>query len=97
MAHSRHEQFIGADADSRLLMKAKRADHGVRNYRYTQTWRGIPVFGEGVVVSEDDAGNEGAERCRQAEIMHQGGRPDDREEAGDHEQFPLAEASNEAK
>ena len=57
MAHSRHAQFIGADADSRLLMRAKRDDHGVRNYRYTQTWRGIPVFGEGVVVSEDAAGN----------------------------------------
>ena len=57
MAHSRHEQFIGADADSRLLMKAQREDHGVRNYRYNQTWRGIPVFGEGVVVSEDGAGN----------------------------------------
>ena len=57
MAHSRHEQFIGADADSRLLMKAKREDHGVRNYRYTQTWRGVPLYGEGVVVSEDGAGN----------------------------------------
>ena len=57
MAHTRHEQFIGADADTRLLMKAKREDHGVRNYRYDQTFRGIPVFGEGVVVSEDGAGN----------------------------------------
>ena len=57
MAHGRHAQFIGADADSRLLMKAKREDNGVRNYRYTQTWRGIPIFGEGVVVSEDAAGN----------------------------------------
>ena len=57
MAHTRHEQFIGADAHSRLLMKAKREDHGVRNYRYDQTFRGIPVFGEGVVVSEDTAGN----------------------------------------
>ena len=57
MVHSRHEQFIGADADSRLLMKAKREDRGVRNYRYTQTWRGIPIFGEGLVVSEDENGN----------------------------------------
>ena len=38
-------------------MKSKREDHGVRNYRYDQTFRGIPVFGEGVVVSEDSAGN----------------------------------------
>ncbi len=57
MAHSRHEQFIGADADSRLLMKAKREDHGVRNFRYNQSFRGVPIFGEGVVVSEDGAGN----------------------------------------
>ncbi|MDI1254432.1 pre-peptidase C-terminal domain-containing protein [Thermomonas sp.] len=57
MAHSRHEQFISADANSRLLMKAKSEDHGVRNYRYDQTFRGIPVFGEGIVVSEDGAGN----------------------------------------
>ncbi|RZA19922.1 MAG: hypothetical protein EOP93_07460 [Lysobacteraceae bacterium] len=57
MAHRRHAQFIGADADTHLLMKAQREDHGVRNFRYTQTYRGIPVFGEGVVVSEDSAGN----------------------------------------
>ena len=57
MAHSRHEQFIGADTASRLLMRAKREDLGVRNYRYDQTFRGIPVFGEGVVVSEDASGN----------------------------------------
>jgi vibriolysin len=57
MTHTRHEQFIGADANSRLVMKRNVADHGVRNYRYDQTFRGIPVFGEGVVVSEDHAGN----------------------------------------
>ncbi|QIL21305.1 M4 family metallopeptidase [Thermomonas sp. HDW16] len=57
MAHSRHAQFMGADANSQLLMKVKREDHGVRNYRYTQAYRGIPIFGEGVVVSEDGAGN----------------------------------------
>ena len=57
MAHSRHAQFMGADATSRLLMKVKREDRGVRNYRYDQTFRGIPIFGEGVVVSEDASGN----------------------------------------
>ena len=57
MAHARHAQFMGADASSTLLMRVKREDHGVRNYRYDQTWRGIPIFGEGVVVSEDGAGN----------------------------------------
>lgn len=57
MANRRHAQFVGADASSTLLMRATRADHGVRNYRYDQAWRGIPIFGQGVVVSEDGAGN----------------------------------------
>ena len=57
MAHRRHEQFLGLNADNTLLMKNAIADHGVRNYRYDQAWRGIPVFGQGVVVSEDGAGN----------------------------------------
>ena len=57
MAHARHAQFMGADASSTLLMRVKREDHGVRNYRYDQTWRGIPIFGQGVVVSEDGTGN----------------------------------------
>ncbi len=57
MAHSRHEQFIGTDTNTRLLMKRSRASNGVRNYRYDQTFRGVPLFGEGIVVSEDGAGN----------------------------------------
>jgi len=57
MAHARHAQFMRADGESTLLMRAKRSDHGVSNYRYDQAWRGIPVFGQGVVVSEDGAGN----------------------------------------
>ncbi|MFT4180074.1 MAG: M4 family metallopeptidase [Thermomonas sp.] len=57
MAHRRHTQFMGADSNTTLLMRAKRQDRNVRNYRYDQAWRGIPVFGQGVVVSEDSAGN----------------------------------------
>ena len=57
MTHGRHAQFIGAGADTHLLMKVQRKDPGVRNYRYTQTFRGIPIFGEGLVVSEDSDGN----------------------------------------
>ena len=53
MAHSRHEQLIGADADTRLVLLSRNTDHGVRNTRYQQTFRGIPVFGESIVVSED--------------------------------------------
>lgn len=57
MANRRHAQFIRPGADSTLLMRATRQDRGVRNYRYDQAWRGIPVFGQGVVVSEDRDGN----------------------------------------
>ncbi|MFO1474569.1 MAG: hypothetical protein U1F20_08670 [Lysobacterales bacterium] len=53
MAHSRHEQLIGADADTRLVLMHRNSDHGVTNTRYQQTFRGIPVFGESIVVSED--------------------------------------------
>ena len=48
---------MGADASNTLLMRSTRADRGVRNYRYDQAWRGIPVYGQGVAVSEDGAGN----------------------------------------
>ena len=56
-AHRRHELFMGANASDTLLMRRQRADRGVRNFRYDQAWRGIPVFGQGVVVSEDASGN----------------------------------------
>ena len=57
MAHARHARFMGADAGNTLLMRAQRSSNGARNYRYDQTWRGIPLFGQGVVVSEDGTGN----------------------------------------
>ena len=55
MAHTRHERLIGADAETRLVLMSRNSDHGVRNTRYQQTFRGIPVFGESIVVSEDAA------------------------------------------
>jgi pseudolysin/vibriolysin len=55
MAHTRHEQLIGADAETRLVLLQRNTDHGIRNTRYQQTFRGIPVFGESIVVSEDAA------------------------------------------
>ncbi|MFT3896827.1 MAG: M4 family metallopeptidase [Thermomonas sp.] len=55
MAHTRHEQLIGADAQTRLVLLQRNTDHGIRNTRYQQTFRGIPVFGESIVVSEDAA------------------------------------------
>jgi len=57
MANRRHAQLLGANANTHLLMRTKREDRGVRNYRYTQTYLGVPVYGEDMVVSEDGAGN----------------------------------------
>jgi pseudolysin/vibriolysin len=55
--HTRHERALGLDADSRLVLLDRKSTMGVRNHRYQQTFRGIPVFGEGIVVSEDTAGH----------------------------------------
>ncbi len=57
MDHSRHAQALGLDADSRLLLLDRKTDRGVRNHRYQQTFRGLPIFGEHVVVNEDASGN----------------------------------------
>jgi len=57
MAHERHEQLLQLDPESRLVLLNRNTDHGVRNTRYQQTFRGIPVFGEQVIVSEDGNGN----------------------------------------
>ena len=57
MAHTRHEQALGLDAESRLFLLDRKTDLGVRNHRYQQTFRGLPIFGEHVVVNEDVNGN----------------------------------------
>jgi vibriolysin len=57
MTHSRHAQALGLDADSRLFLLDRKTDRGVRNHRYQQTFRGLPIFGEHVVVNEDASGN----------------------------------------
>ncbi len=57
MAHTRHEQLLRLDPESRLVLMNRHDSHGVRNTRYQQTFRGIPVWGEQVIVSEDDSGN----------------------------------------
>lgn len=53
MAHARHAQLIGLDGDSRLVLQKRNSDFGKRNTRYQQTFRGIPIYGENVVVSEN--------------------------------------------
>ncbi|MFZ2753512.1 MAG: M4 family metallopeptidase [Lysobacteraceae bacterium] len=57
MVHARHAQALGLDADSRLFLLDRKTDLGVRNHRYQQTFRGLPIFGEHVVVNEDANGN----------------------------------------
>ena len=57
-ANDRHAEMLGLDADSRLqvLTSAKDKD-GTNHFRYQQTFRGVPIFGEQVIVSEDKSGN----------------------------------------
>jgi vibriolysin len=57
MAHSRHAQALGLDSESRLFLLDRKTDLGVRNHRYQQTFRGLPIFGEHVIVNEDESGN----------------------------------------
>ncbi|GAA4790648.1 M4 family metallopeptidase [Lysobacter hankyongensis] len=57
MVHARHARALGLDADSRLFLLDRKTDLGVRNHRYQQTFRGLPIFGEHVIVNEDESGN----------------------------------------
>ncbi len=57
MAHARHAQALGLDSESRLFLLDRKTDRGVRNHRYQQTFRGLPIFGEHVIVNEDENGN----------------------------------------
>ena len=52
-ANERHAELIGLDGESRLQVLTHRQDSkGTQYYRYQQTFRGVPIFGEQVVVSE---------------------------------------------
>ncbi|MBP6749629.1 MAG: peptidase M4 family protein [Xanthomonadaceae bacterium] len=56
MAHTRHEQALSLDGESRLMLIDRKTDLGLRNHRYVQTFRGLPIFGEHVVVTENASG-----------------------------------------
>ncbi|MGO1000341.1 M4 family metallopeptidase [Lysobacter sp. CA196] len=57
-ANVRHAELIALDSNSGLtVLKSSQDDNGNRNYRYQQSFRGVPIFGEHVVVSEDASGN----------------------------------------
>ncbi len=53
----RHAEMLGLDGNSALqVLSTSQDSNGTRHYRYQQTFRGIPVFGEHVIVSEDKSG-----------------------------------------
>ncbi|HOX70752.1 MAG: pre-peptidase C-terminal domain-containing protein [Dokdonella sp.] len=57
VASERHAELLGLDSESTLSALAVNHDaDGTTHYRYQQMFRGIPVWGEHVVVSEDGAG-----------------------------------------
>ncbi len=54
----RHAEMLGLDTESRLAVLTHDVDaDGSNHYRYQQTFRGVPIWGEQVIVSEDKAGN----------------------------------------
>ena len=57
VTHQRHAELLGLDAESTLsaLSVSKDAD-GTTHYRYQQEFRGVPIWGEHVVVSDSKAG-----------------------------------------
>jgi vibriolysin len=56
LEQARHSQVLGLDADSRLLLLDRGSDRAGRTHRYQQTFRGMPIFGEHIIVSEDAQG-----------------------------------------
>jgi vibriolysin len=56
-ASERHAEMLGLDNESSLsAIKVKRDADGTTHYRYQQMFRGIPVWGEHVIVSDDASG-----------------------------------------
>ena len=57
-ASDRHAEMLGLDSESSLQVLTHNTDpNGTQHYRYQQTFRGVPIWGEQVIVSEDKAGN----------------------------------------
>jgi len=55
-ARDRHAELIGLDQDSSLRLLRSNKDGDATTYRYEQIFRGIPVFGEHVIVREGKDG-----------------------------------------
>ena len=57
-AKDRHAEMLGLDSESDLqVLTSSRDKDGTNHYRYQQTFRGVPIWGEQVIVSEDKNGN----------------------------------------
>jgi len=55
LASERHAEALGFDNESKLQVLTHREDRkGTHYYRYQQTFRGVPIWGKQVVVSERD-------------------------------------------
>ena len=58
LSNERHAEMLGLDAESALTTLAVVKDSdGTTHYRYQQTFRGVPVWGEHIVTSDDKNGN----------------------------------------
>jgi Zn-dependent metalloprotease/PKD repeat protein len=54
----RHAEMLGLDSESRLNVLTHNQDaDGTNHYRYEQTFRGVPIWGEQVIVSESKDGS----------------------------------------
>lgn len=53
----RHAELLDMDAEATLSLVRVSRDHAGSHFRYQQTFRGVPVFGESLVISEDLQGN----------------------------------------
>ena len=65
----RHAEMLSLDADSSLTCHRPRRLRRRPHYRYQQTFRGMPIFGEHVIVSE------GKQRQRPQPVRPRGQRP----------------------
>ena len=58
LSNQRHAEFLGMDSSSTLQTLGTAQDaNGTRHYRYQQMHRGVPVWGEHIVVSESKDGS----------------------------------------
>jgi vibriolysin len=53
----RHADMLSLEAESSLKVMTSTKDHVGTHYRYQQTFRGMPVFGATIALSEDLDGN----------------------------------------